>query len=143
MTDVLIQKHNYIKQTRQEQWKVCVYGLGYLGQRLYRLIPSIFDLTPDVYSDGNDEKVDVAGYDDISGVYKRDLLTVSEPVLVFILADNPIDKEIEKTLSENRYLHTVSIREVIQMDETVRSFYGDDLYAKYKKLEEYSQGKVQ
>ena len=137
MTDSRNQKYSFIKQAQKEHWKVCVYGLGYLGKRLYRIVPDIFGLTPDLYSDGNDEKVESAGYDGITGVYKRDLLAVNEPVLVFILADNPIDKDIEKTLSENSYLHTVSIREVIQMDDTIRSFYGDDLFAKYKKLEEY------
>ncbi len=142
MTDAMERKQNYIKQAREEHWKVCVYGLGYLGKRLYREIPGIFGLVPDLYSDGNDEKVDATGYKSVLGIYKRDLLTVNEPVLVFILTDNPIDKEIDKALSKNHYLHTVSIREVIQMDETIRSFYGNDLYVKYKKLNEYEREKA-
>lgn len=143
MTDVLEKKYKFITQARKDHWKVCVYGLGYLGQRLYLSVPQIFGLSPDIYSDGNDEKVDTDGYDGLAGVYKRELLALKEPVLVFVLADNPADREIEKTLSENENLHIVLVREIIQMEETIRSFYGDELYDKYVKLEEYSRKKAQ
>lgn len=143
MTDALDQKYNIITCAREEHWKVCVYGLGYLGQRLYRLVPDIFGLAPQFYSDGNDEKVDAAGYDGITALYKKDLLAIEEPVLVFVLADNPVDREIEKMLLKNHNLHIVLLREVIQMDETIRSFYGEELYDMYVKLTDYSREKVQ
>ena len=120
-----------INQAKTENWMVCVYGLGYLGKRLYKEIPSIFGLSANYYSDGSDDKVDNVILPEMTGIYKDELLKIKEPVLVFILVDDPYDIEIQKNLSLNVKLHTITLRELTQMKEVIIYFYGNKFYAEY------------
>lgn len=131
-------KYDYIKKAQKEKWKVCVYGLGYLGKRLCFEIPKLFDLVPDYYSDGDSLKVDSIKIDNVKPIYKKNLLELNTSCLVFILVDDPYDLEIQKTLLANSNLYSITLRELVLMDEVICRFYGNEIYEKYKNLEEYS-----
>ena len=120
-----------------ENWNICTYGLGYLGKRLYKEIPDIFGLKANFFCDGNDEKVDSVQLPEMTGIYRNDLIRSENPVLVFILVDDPYDIEIQDALSVNRKLHTLTLREMAQMSIVMRSFYGEDLYNRYLGLKDY------
>ena len=124
----------YIEKARQEGWSVCTYGLGYLGKRLYKDIPSIFGLSADCYCDGNDSNVESIVLPGMKGIYKDDLIKTPNPTIVFILVDNPYDIEIKKILSVNKSLHTLTLRELTQMNSVIKEFYGEELFEKYMAL---------
>ena len=122
-----------------DQWKVCVYGLGYLGHRLYRLVPELFGLSADFFCDGDEGKVDSTDLPGIMAIHKKELVEVKESFLVFVLVDSPTDRVIAESLSCNPNLHVVTVRELIQMDSVIRSFYGDEFFVKYVAAEDYSR----
>lgn len=137
--DELKLKENYIDTARKDRWAVCVYGLGFLGQRLYNTVPDLFGLKAAYFCDGDDEKVDNARLPGLSGIRKSELMKTDVPVLVFVLADNPVDRIIADSLSANPNLNVVTIRDVIRMDEAIRSFYQDELYSRYTGLRDWRQ----
>lgn len=123
---------------KKEKWGVCVYGLGYLGKRLYKIIPNMLGLSAQYYCDGDDSKVDSIILPGMRGIHKEDLIKAKDPAIIFILVDDPYDLEIQKMLSVNDHLHTVTLRELAHMDDVIESFYGVTLYKKYKELPDYS-----
>lgn len=133
-----MKNYNYIKKAQKDNWKICVYGLGYLGKRLYLEIPQLFNFFPDYYSDGDDIKVDSINIENVKPIYKKELLEFDSLCLVFILVDDPYDLEIQKSLSTNSNLYSITLRELVLMDEVIFKFYGNEIYEKYKNLEEYS-----
>lgn len=127
-------KDKYLEQAKDEQWKVCIYGLGFLGKRLRNHIPQMFGLIPDYYCDSEDRKVDEARIDDSKPMYREELRALCEPVIVFVLVDDPYDIEIEEDLKENSNIYTYTLRELALMDKVICEFYGEELFDMYKKL---------
>ncbi len=127
-----------IERAKKENWMICTYGLGYLGKRLYKDIPGMFELSAKFYCDGDDGKVDSVILPEMKGIYIKDLLEVRHPTIVFILVDDPYDMEIQEMLSANDNLYTVTLRELAQMNYIIKAFYGDAVFEKYKKLPDYS-----
>lgn len=127
-------KSELLKQAIHEKWTVCTYGLGYLGKRLYKEIPDMFGLKALFFSDSDDNKVDKISLPDISPIHRAELLETADKTIVFILVDDPYDLEIEKDLSVNSNILTVSLRELALMSDVIYKFYGDDIYSKYIKL---------
>ncbi|WP_022773698.1 hypothetical protein [Butyrivibrio sp. AE2015] len=127
-------KEDYLKKAREENWKICTYGLGYLGKRLRHIIPELFGLKPDFYCDSNDIKVKEAGFEDADPIYRNELKMIKEPIIVFILTDDPYDIEIQNDLSTNKSLFTYTLRELALMDQVIHVFYGDELFEMYKRL---------
>ena len=125
------------EQAKNEDWDVCVYGLGYLGKRLYNDIPEIFGLRARYYCDGDNAKVMSVNLPGIIGIYKETLLKTKSPTIVFILVDDPYDIEIQEMLSLNHNLYTITLREMVQMENVIRLFYGDNLFAKFLRLPNY------
>jgi hypothetical protein len=130
--------HEIITLAKIENWDICTYGLGYLGKRLYNIIPDMIGLSAQYYCDGDDGKVDSIRLPGMKGIHKEDLIKAESPKIIFILVDDPYDLEIQKKLSINDYLHTVTLRELALMDDVIESFYGEVLYKKYKELPDYS-----
>lgn len=120
---------------KNEKWDICIYGLGYLGKKLYKSIPSIFGFEAKYYCDSDNEKVDKKEHTGMIGIYKEELLRTDRPMLIFILVDDPYDLQIMKELSINSNLITVSLRELVEMDYVKEKFFGRELYAKYLKLD--------
>lgn len=137
----MIDKH-IMELARDGAIKVCTYGLGYLGKRLYDEIPRIFGLVPRYFCDGNDQKVDSIKLAGLEGIYKQDLINTNVSYLVFILVDDPYDLEIQKELSANKKLFTLTLREMAQMDEVIKKFYGDQIYAGLLRVGDYRERKV-
>ena len=127
-------KEKYLEQAKDKQWKVCTYGLGYLGKKLRHTIPQMFGLNTDYYCDTDDKKVDDAEYSDSKSIYRRELKKIEEPVIVFVLVDDPYDIEIEEDLKENSNIYTYTLRELALMDKVICEFYGEELFDMYKKL---------
>lgn len=119
---------------KKEKWDICIYGLGYLGKKLYKSIPSIFGFDAKYYCDSDNEKVDKEEFPGMIGVYKEELLSTGRSMLIFILVDDPYDLQIMKELSTNSNLVTVSLRELAEMDYVKEKFFGRELYEKYLKL---------
>ena len=90
------------------------------------------------YCDGDDSKVDSIILPGMKGIHKEDLIKAKDPAIIFILVDDPYDLEIQKMLAVNDHLHTVTLRELALMDDVIESFYGRELYEKYKELPNYS-----
>ncbi len=136
--------HEIIEHAKNENWDTCTYGLGYLGKRLYKVIPNMLGFSAQYYCDGDDDKVDSIILPGMQGIHKADLIKADSPAIVFILVDDPYDIEIQDMLSVNNYLHTVTLRELALMDDVIESFYGKALYEKYKELPDYSieQGEI-
>lgn len=128
-----------IRTAKNQKWSVIVYGLGYLGKRLYLEIPSMFGLKPDFYTDGNDKKVDSIKLEELQPLHKDQLLRMKENCIVFILVDDPFDVEIKNMLSVNPFLYTVTLREIVQFDEVINIFYGNQFYEKYSRLISYAE----
>lgn len=116
------------------KWKVCIYGLGYLGRRLFNTIPDILGIKVDMYSDSDRSKVDSASFTDVCGIYVEDLLKIEEDVVVLVMADDPYDDEIETMLSVNKYLHTITLRQLTHLGIVIENFYGESLHMKYMAL---------
>ena len=131
--------HEIIKHAKNENWDICTYGLGYLGKRLYKVIPDMLGLSAQYYCDGDDSKVDSIILPGMKGIHKEDLIKAKDPAIIFILVDDPYDLEIQKMLAVNDHLHTVTLRELALMDDVIESFYGEALYKKYKELTDYSE----
>lgn len=127
-----------IQQAKEKNWMICTYGLGYLGKRLYKEIPGMFELSAQFYCDGDDGKVDSVILPEMKGIYLKDLLEVRYPTIVFILVDDPYDMEIQEILSINDNLYTITLRELSQMNYVIKAFYGEAVFEKYKKLPDYS-----
>ncbi len=127
-------KEEYLAKAKKEKWKVCTYGLGYLGKRLRHEIPEMFGLEPYYYCDSNDDKVDAVVFDDSVPIHKNQIKALSEPIIVFILVDDPFDLEIENDLKENKNLYTYTLRQLALMDKVIHDFYGDEMFEMYKKL---------
>lgn len=125
-----------IDRARDERWKVCIYGLGYLGKKIAGRLPDILHIKIDYYCDGNAGNVASFNLPGAVGVEKEALKGVCEAVLVLILVDYPYDDVIQKELDGNLWLHTVRIRDIVAMDEVAADFYGDDLYKRYQSLEQ-------
>ena len=124
-----------IDRARDERWKVCIYGLGYLGKKIAGRLPDILHIKIDYYCDGNAGNVASFNLPGAFGIEKDALKGICEAVLVLILVDYPYDDVIQKELAGNLWLHTVRIRDIVAMDEVVADFYGDDLYKRYQSLE--------
>ena len=118
----------------EKEWKVCIYGLGYLGKRLYQVIPEILGIKVDMCSDSDRKKVDQEVIPGVKGIYIEELLKSEEDVVVLVMADDPYDDEIEKTLSINKHLHTVTLRQLTHLPIVIEKFYGERLYRKYLEL---------
>ncbi len=127
-----------ISHARAGNINVCIYGLGYLGMRLYEVIPEIFDLKAEYYCDGNNERVRSTTLCDMKRIYKTELIESDTPFLVFVLVDDPYDLEIQRELSQNDKLYTLTLREMAQMEDVMKKFYGDDLFGKIMALPNYS-----
>ncbi len=121
---------------RTEKWKVCIYGLGYLGRKISGRVIDILHLQIDFYCDGNKKSVDSFHFPDAIGIYKERLMEIKESVLVLILVDYPNDIEICSELAGNPCLHTVRLWDIAAMEEVMADFYGDELYKLYRKLEQ-------
>lgn len=128
---------NMIKQARDENWKTCIYGLGYIGRRMSARLAGILHVNIDFYCDGNPQSVDSFQLSGAVGIYKEKLKKIKENVLVVLLVDYPYDDEIREELLDNPYLHTVRLRDIAAMDEVAAGFYGKDLYECYKKLKRF------
>lgn len=132
-------KIDLIKDAQLQKWAICVYGLGYLGRRLLLEIPSLFGLIPNYYCDGDDKKVDSIKLAGAQPIYKNEILQMKEHCLVFILVDDPYDIEIQNMLSNNTFLYTITLRELVQLDDVIKLFYGNQFYKKYISLSDYSK----
>lgn len=132
-----------IDLARDGCWKVCIYGLGFLGKRIAGRLSDILHLKIDFYCDGNPQVVDSFHLSDATGIYKEELMKTREAVLVPILVDYPYDDEICKELAENSCLHPVRLRDIAALDEVMANFYGDELYERYLKLETISDRKYE
>lgn len=117
-----------IKQAHTEKWDVCIYGLGYLGQKLYKEVPDMLGLKVGYYCDGSNKKVDEVRLPGIRGVYKSELLRMDHSMLVLIMVDDPYDKEIKNELSVIENLHPITLRELTGTQLVIREFYGDAIY---------------
>ncbi len=123
-----------LSKARKDNWRVCVYGLGYMGKRLFEEIPGIFGLKADCYCDGDDEKVDNTRLGELQPMHISELLTASAPVLVFVLVDDPFDIEIVKKLRINKNLYVYSLRDLLEVDTVIKHYYGEDFYLRFQKL---------
>lgn len=128
-----------IDRAREESWKVCIYGLGYLGKKIAGRLPDILHIKIDYYCDGNAENVESFRLSGAVGIEKESLKGVREEVLVLILVDYPYDDEIRKELAGNPCLHTVRLRDIAAIDEVAADFYGADLYKRYQSLEQAAE----
>lgn len=130
---------NIINRARDERWKVCIYGLGYLGKKIAYRLPDILHIKIDYYCDGNAENVASFALPGALGIEKETLMRTYEAVLVLILVDYPYDDVIQKELAGNVWLHAVRIRDVAALDEVAADFYGNDLYKCYQSLEQSAE----
>lgn len=129
-------KYNELIKNIDAGCKICAYGWGYLGKKLYIEIPKMFSVSADYICDGDDKKVDEINIEGITAIHKEELLQSSERMVVFILVDDPYDLQIAAELKRNDLLLTVSLRELVQMDEIIRAFYGDEIYNLYVNLKD-------
>lgn len=134
----MIDKH-IIEQAQNGAISICTYGLGYLGKRLYKEIPGMFGIKADYFCDSSNEKVESISLEGMKGIYKEDLIKSDIHFLVFILVDDPYDIEIQNELLENKALYTVTLREMAQMDEVMRIFYGDEIFDRLVSLMDYRE----
>lgn len=123
-----------IDRARDEGWKVCIYGLGYLGKKIAGRLSDILHIKIDYYCDGNIDNVESFCMSGAVGIDKETLKRVCEAVLVLILVDYPYDDVIQEELAGNPCLHTVRIRDIAAMDKVAADFYGADLYRCYQSL---------
>lgn len=125
---------NMVDCARTENWKVCIYGLGYLGKRVSEKLEDILHLKIDLYCDRNKDLVDTFRLPGAVGIYREQLIESEKDMLVLLLVDYPYDDEIQRELACNRRLHTLRLRNMAAMDEVIHKFYGDVLYETYKNL---------
>ncbi len=118
----------------ETEWKVCLYGLGYLGKKLYQVIPDMLGIKIDMCSDSDREKVDQEVIPGIKGIHVEDLMKYEDDVVVLVMADDPYDDEIEKKLLVNNHLHVITIRQLTHLPLVIEKFYGEKLYSKYLEL---------
>lgn len=129
-------KYNELIKNIDAGCKICAYGWGYLGKKLYVEIPQMFGVKADYICDGDDKKVDEISIDGITPIHKDKLLNTKERTVVFILVDDPYDLQIEQSLKVNDCLLTVSLRELAQMNQIIKAFYGDEIYDLYLNLKD-------
>ena len=133
----MIKENNIQKQIDkaiEEKWQVCVYGLGNLGMKLYEEVPGIFNLHANLFSDGNDDKVNNTTIEGMKGIFLKDLLESSKDILVFVLVDNPYDSQIEEKLSINSKLHVCTLRKLTKLEKVFEYYYGAKMLSDYQKL---------
>lgn len=123
-----------LSKAKKSNYIICVYGLGKLGQRLYNEIPSIYGLKADIYSDGDDKKVDAISLEGIKGVHVEELIKISVETVVFVLVDDPYDIDIKNNLSVNKKLHIVTLRELAEDDIVIRYYYGVDCMKEFSNI---------
>ena len=124
-----------IELAQNDNWDVCVYGLGFLGNKLYKEIPNILGLNAVYYCDSDNQRVDEVRFPGMLGVYKSELIKTNHPTLVLIMVDDPYDKEIKYELSINERLYPITIRELAGTKLVLSAFYGDSIYSQIAELQ--------
>lgn len=129
------EKEKLIERAIGDGWMVCCYGLGHMGKTVCSEIPKIFNLTVSLFCDRDDERVRRFVLEGARPIYLNDLLSAAEDILVFVLVDDPYDVEIVENLSINPHLHLITLRDMLDMDEVIRYYFGEELYGIYSKTE--------
>ena len=130
----MLDRKNVIKQSKKNTWRVCCYGLGHMGKRLNREIPGIFGLKPELFCDGNSERVETFALEGAVPIFLDELLNAKDDILVFVLVDDPQDKAIKENLSVNPYLHVLTLRDLLESDKVMRHYFGKELFDIYSEL---------
>ena len=131
----LSEKEKLIERAIGDGWMVCCYGLGHMGKTVCSEIPKIYHLKISLFCDRDDESVGRFVLEGARPIYLNDLLSAVEDILVFVLVDDPYDVEIVENLSINPHLHLITLRDMLDMDEVIKYYFGEELYGIYSKTE--------
>lgn len=81
----------------KNRWKKCIYGLGFLGQRMSGYFEKTLNIKIDFFTDSNDNLIsELRKANNMVAIHKEELLKMEDDVLVLVLVDYPYDCEIKK-----------------------------------------------
>ena len=130
---------NLVKLSKKNRWKKCIYGLGFLGQRMSGYFEKTLNIKIDFFTDSNDNLIsELRKANNMVAIHKEELLKMEDDVLVLVLVDYPYDCEIKKELLSHSNLHIISLDELANSEVIQKDFYGENLFNQIKRLDDYS-----
>ena len=127
-TDTIVIQ-NLFKEALDNEWKICVYGLGKLFLESSEAIFRLLEINPDFYCDRDNNRLNYLCVEDKRIMTLDRLLVYPNPVLVFLFIGSKYIDECYNLLSENP-----SVRLIRYMDIT-KLFDRDSLIKKYFQLD--------
>lgn len=129
-----------IEFARENNWKICIYGLGQIGSGFCNELIDIFGIEVNYYCDRNTDVLETFGVDRNKKVTVNELKMSEEDTLVFVLLNYQNALSALKALGGYSHLHIITWQELVMDKYIVKSYFGienkeDTDFPKYKQTE--------
>lgn len=116
-----------IKIAKENNWKICIYGLGLIGSGFCNELIDIFDIEVNFYCDRNINALEAFKCDKKQKIVVNDLKKSEDNILLFLLLgvqNAVLAMEEFKGISN---FHIITWQELMADREVVESFFGFDI----------------
>lgn len=123
-----------IEFARENNWKICIYGLGQIGSGFCNELIDIFGIEVNYYCDRNTDVLETFGVDRNKKVTVNELRMSDENILIFLLLG---EQSIASAIEEFKGLSNFCIitwQELMADKEVVESFWGFDITCEYRHI---------
>lgn len=124
-----------LDNARNNNWKICSYGLGIMGKGTGRSLLGWLKVEPNYYCDRDSEALESYPVAKEKKIHLEELLQIKEDVLVFVFLNAKYSENAQQELEKNTFLHVVTWQELIREDELIKEYFGIGQIPHYRREE--------